>query len=931
MPAPVLAAPLVIPFAEAIGVSIAALGMAKATDKVNEFIQENPEQSIKIFQMIMPSQGIANALKNKSSEGDEEVSEDIDVEVEEKPKLTGKEKSERIKAAIRRARAGKGNYSSPDAEGPAVDIGGSVIREVEDMGIADKDLKDNYDPTKPKFDYKKFFKKRYADGGAIGIEVLFGPKRDNFRYGGDTMGGKNDKSKSSPGPDSSKVSAQQQSNHEQAMAAAQNDGPSFKDKVKSVITNPATQALGGAILTGGINLAIPGALDKLNKARVIKNAIDYARYVAPNEAIERELENIQTQGGIVPYADGGAIGIEVLFEEKKPRKDFNTGGRATTQDFANALQRVSAGTTYQQQVQAKDYARQEASNLLSEAMRSGNQGNIQSILQGIGGSTTIPGMQFNRSGNRIISIPATGPGRDKILNAMANQMLSTTTYAPPPPPTDSLTGMLESQMLPNMADGSMRSLAEQNAIRDKVLAAQKAQEQSYFMTDPVTGKKYSTEAEAIDDLGLVTYNQRFADGGRVGLFMGGPALEGPALGIYNSMKAYNSFTDQEIANAIKEAGYELPTSSTPDPTPDPGQGAGQSGGRGSDQDAGYVDRQDYSFNEKNYRPGNQLEINPAAFGVSFPDQPSSPKREGIINQAIDSFTSLPTRSLSSFASPTTGGNIVGPAEQGFMGQTLDIDPAARTREEIRSLYDNYNRFKGRTSNFADARQKGKVGEVLGNILGFASGIPFLGPLAMLSNAFGPQGDKSLQSKYTVDGAGFGNTGARDEFGLATFDKKDGFLGLTGNTTRDYTNRMNERLGELDDFFGERIDNFDINNINAATFNKMSKINGFYAKQVQAYKNRLEVEKINKEQKEKERMEASAANRAEANAITNRLANEYKAQQQRDGRDFSVSGPDTSANPTGKSNQASSERGYALHGAKGGSVPTGLATMFKEKR
>jgi hypothetical protein len=182
MPAPLLAAPLVIPFAEAIGVSIAALGMAKATDKVNEFIQENPEQSIKIFQMIMPAQGIANALKNKSSEGDEEVSEDIDVEVEEKPKkLTGREKGMRIKEAIRRARAGKGNYSSPDAEGPAVDIRGSVIREVEDMGIADKDLKDNYDPDKPKFDYKKFFKKRYADGGAIGIEVLL--EEENPRQG----------------------------------------------------------------------------------------------------------------------------------------------------------------------------------------------------------------------------------------------------------------------------------------------------------------------------------------------------------------------------------------------------------------------------------------------------------------------------------------------------------------------------------------------------------------------------------------------------------------------------------------------------------------------------------------------------------------------------------------------------------------------------
>jgi hypothetical protein len=335
--------------------------MAKATDKVNEFIQENPEQSIKIFQMIMPSQGIANALKNKSSEGDEDLSEDMDEEVEVEKDT--RSKKEIVLEEVARGRAGKGNFSSPDAVGPAVSITGNVKRGLRDAGKIRKGPDPNYDASKKFQGYKRFIR----------------PKK----------------------------------------------------------------------------------------------------------------------------ADGGAIGIEVLFEEKKPRKDFNIGGRATTQDFANALQRVSAGTTYQQQVQAKDYARQEASNLLSQAMRSGNQsGNIQSILQGIGGSPSMGGMQFNTSGNRIISIPATGPGRDKILNAMANQMLSTTTYAPPPPPTDSLTGMLESQMLPNMADGSMRSLAEQNAIRDKVLAAQKAQEQSYFMTDPVTGKKYSTEAEA----GLVTYN-----------------------------------------------------------------------------------------------------------------------------------------------------------------------------------------------------------------------------------------------------------------------------------------------------------------------------------------------------------------------------------------------------------------------------------------
>ena len=72
-----------------------------------------------------------------------------------------------------------------------------------------------------------------------------------------------------------------------------------------------------------------------------------------------------------------------------------------------------------------------------------------------------------------------------------------------------------------------------------------------------------------------------ADGGAIGIevlftdkkprknfFMGGPALEGPALSIYNSMSAYG-FTDQEIANAIKEAGYELPTTTTTTTTTTP--------------------------------------------------------------------------------------------------------------------------------------------------------------------------------------------------------------------------------------------------------------------------------------------------------------------------------------------------------------------------
>ena len=448
-----------------------------------------------------------------------------------------------------------------------------------------------------------------------------------------------------------------------------------------------------------------------------------------------------------------------------------------------------------------------------------------------------------------------------------------------------------------------------------------------------------------------------ADGGAIGIevlfepkrqnfFMGGPALEGQALSIYNSMKDYGA-TDQAIADRLGSMGLYDPNASTPDPTPDPGQsqGQGQSGGRGSDQDVGYVGRQDYSFNKKNYGPGEQLEINPAAFGMSFPDQPSGPKKEGIMGQIMDSFT-LPTRTLSSFTSPTTGGNIVGPAEQGFMGQTLDIDPANRTREEIRSLYDNYNRFYGRQSNFADARVKGKGAEAIATGVGLLTQIPFLGKgVDKLTDIFGPRGDKSLQSKYTVDGVGFGNTGARDEFGLATFDKKDGFLGLTGNTKRDYTNRMKDKVGDLTSFFErtfkERgLGDFDINELD---IDKMKDINSFYTKQLQAYKQRLAVEDINKRTRaaieaEKQRQEAQrkAEEAAAAAALQQRMIdtgvtgsnyNQAANIAGGGGGNTATYGGQTAREATYDNDKSTgTSQGYSQHYARGG-----LATMFTRRR
>ena len=260
--------------------------------------------------------------------------------------------------------------------------------------------------------------------------------------------------------------------------------------------------------------------------------------------------------------------------------------------------------------------------------------------------------------------------RDKILDAMANQMLNTTSYAPP---TDSLTGMLESQMLPNMADGSMKSLAEQNAIRDRVLAAQKAQEESYYLTDPISGKKYTSQDEAINDLGLVTYNQRFADGGRVGLFMGGDPLTGQALSVYESMNAYG-FTDQQIANALRAQGlYDAaPVVETPviNKAPNIINNQGDGGGGGNT----------ITFSDPNFNLGPNKDVvdyEADAYGIG-------PTFRGQLAKAYIGLKSLPTPF--NIASRTLG-NITDFAKAQAK-KAAEALAAAKSRAESRRQYDS---------------------------------------------------------------------------------------------------------------------------------------------------------------------------------------------------------------------------------------------------
>ena len=181
----ILAAPLVIPFAQAVPNALAGLtgllGMAALSDKVNEYIQENPEESMKILSTIIPGVGIGEIFMKKGK--DEEVEEEV-VSVEDiDPKDLTKEEKAKMMKELAKSGASREKMIKGYEE---------IIQPGEDRTLVDAEERYDEggveDAPKPKFDYKKFFRNRRADGGAIGIEVLFEEKkpRKNFNTGGTT-------------------------------------------------------------------------------------------------------------------------------------------------------------------------------------------------------------------------------------------------------------------------------------------------------------------------------------------------------------------------------------------------------------------------------------------------------------------------------------------------------------------------------------------------------------------------------------------------------------------------------------------------------------------------------------------------------------------------------------------------------------------------
>ena len=87
-----IAAPLLVPFAELVGITTAGLALSQVSDAVQSYMKANPEQSMKILTMLSPELGIASMMKKKTKK-EPEVKEE---EVEQEPRLTAEEKREKF-------------------------------------------------------------------------------------------------------------------------------------------------------------------------------------------------------------------------------------------------------------------------------------------------------------------------------------------------------------------------------------------------------------------------------------------------------------------------------------------------------------------------------------------------------------------------------------------------------------------------------------------------------------------------------------------------------------------------------------------------------------------------------------------------------------------------------------------------------------------
>ena len=282
---------------------------------------------------------------------------------------------------------------------------------------------------------------------------------------------------------------------------------------------------------------------------------------------------------------------------------------------------------------------------------------------------------------------------------------------------------------------------------------------------------------------------------------------------------------------------------------------------------------------------------------------------------VETFTGMrPSESVMDYY----GGQIMDNREQyGAQGQYNSpyddtVDLGYMGRDTSTSLDGTVN--KDAQGNYIGRRKSG-IGKAIDFVTDFIPGVgavkrgaKFIGGL-LPDNPNGPGGGSYSVAGLSDEQKGVYNSLAKDGM---LFDGPGGLKSITGKnfTGSGYIE------GQIENAYGFGFDTMTEEEIEedlaAAKANKNKQ-----------FEYRQKIEALNVLRNRQKEFEKPGGTKDQVAAIQGRIDKEYANQLEKDGRDFSVSGPDTSSNPTGKSNQASSQHGYNMHqspafdGNKGG--------------
>ena len=306
-------------------------------------------------------------------------------------------------------------------------------------------------------------------------------------------------------------------------------------------------------------------------------------------------------------ADGGSVGIEVLFGPKVPaapsqlvsESDILLGyrGDAAYRSRSEQSKSIGQGNVGSKASfgggQGRDRSgRSEGAGGVNPNQYTSKQQNVNQIKANLGiKDPNLLQKTFNKYNSLPIGVKAgintMAPVELMKLFNIGNALNTGYNQIKRPVLTDEDI-LLEPGALPDLALGATEEISFKgnspfmgNQINERIKAAEKKYYEQGKMPPELLGDRIRMNMELGNRRGFM--GPGFEDGGRVGLFMGGSPLEGEALSIYNSMKAYGN-DDQTIADRLQALGMYTPGDSTPD-TPDTGiinqqlnQGRDDSGG-----------------------------------------------------------------------------------------------------------------------------------------------------------------------------------------------------------------------------------------------------------------------------------------------------------------------------------------------------------------